>query len=62
MRRDANDGGTAAPEPAASAPSSTTSYEAPAIAWEEPYEPVGFGVSCAKEEGNPGCFPGPTFT
>jgi hypothetical protein len=36
-------------------------YEAPAIIWHEPYEPIGFGISCAKQEGNPGCFPGPTF-
>ena len=37
-------------------------YEAPQIAWEEPFEPVGFGMSCAKQEGNPGCFPGPILT
>jgi hypothetical protein len=37
-------------------------YEPPAIVWEEGYEPVGFGVSCAKQEGNPGCFPGPIFS
>lgn len=36
-------------------------YEPPAIAWEEPYEPVGFGVSCTQFEGNPGCLPGPLF-
>ncbi len=39
-----------------------TAYEAPAIVWEEPYEPVGFGVSCTQFEGNPGCLPGPLFT
>lgn len=37
-------------------------YEAPAISWQEAYEPVGFGISCAQTEGNPGCFPGPIFT
>ena len=39
------------------------SYSPPAISWSEPYEPVGFGVSCAKQEGNPAsCFPGPILT
>ncbi len=37
-------------------------YQPPAIAWEEPYEPVGFGISCTQQEGNPGCLPGPLFT
>ncbi len=37
-------------------------YEPPRISWVEPYEPLGFGVSCSKTEGNPGCFPGPIFT
>lgn len=37
-------------------------YSPPAITWSEPYEPVGFGLSCAKQEGNPGCFPGPIFS
>jgi len=41
---------------------SEETYEAPAIVWEEPYEPVGFGVSCTQFEGNPGCLPGPLFT
>jgi hypothetical protein len=45
------EGGRAQPPP----------YEPPAIIWQEPYEPIGFGISCAKQEGNPGCFPGPTF-
>ncbi len=35
------------------------SYEAPRIVWREPYEPVAFGVSCARQPGNPGCQPGP---
>lgn len=34
-------------------------YEPPAIAWEEAYEPVGYGQSCAQNEGAPECFPGP---
>jgi hypothetical protein len=34
-------------------------YERPAIVWREPYEPMSFGVSCAKQPGNPGCGPGP---
>ncbi|HET6613040.1 MAG TPA: hypothetical protein VFG83_13675 [Kofleriaceae bacterium] len=48
----------APPEPPGSTP---PPYEAPAIVWEEPYEPIGFGISCARQQGNPGCFPGPTF-
>lgn len=34
-------------------------YERPRITWREPYEPVSFGISCAKQPGNPGCNPGP---
>jgi hypothetical protein len=34
-------------------------YEPPAIVWREPYEPLSFGISCAKQPGNPGCNPGP---
>jgi hypothetical protein len=30
-------------------------YQAPAIVWEEPYEPVAIGITCARTEGNPGC-------
>lgn len=38
-------------------------YEAPAIAWEEPYEPVGFGLSCVRApELGDACLPGPAFT
>ena len=37
-------------------------YEPPAIAWEEPYEAVGFGISCAQLEGQPDCLPGPILT
>ena len=37
-------------------------YSPPAIAWTEIYDPFGFGISCAKQEGNPGCFPGPILT
>jgi hypothetical protein len=34
-------------------------YERPRVVWREAYEPVSFGVSCAKDQGNPGCGPGP---
>jgi len=34
-------------------------YEPPRIVWREPYEPLSFGVSCAKQPGNPPCNPGP---
>jgi len=44
-------------------PSETTDgrlpYEPPGIAWREPYEPVAMAVSCAMQQGNPGCNPGP---
>ena len=30
-------------------------YEPPRIVWREDFEPVSFGVSCAKEPGNPPC-------
>lgn len=30
-------------------------YEPPAIVWEEDYRPTAFGVSCAKQPGNPPC-------
>jgi hypothetical protein len=34
-------------------------YERPRIVWQEAYEPMSFGVSCAKQPGNPGCGSGP---
>ena len=34
-------------------------YEPPMIVWREPYEPLSFGISCAKIPGTPGCNPGP---
>lgn len=34
-------------------------YVRPEIVWEEEYRPAAFGVSCAKQPGNPGCNPGP---
>lgn len=37
-------------------------YEPPEIVWTEAYEPVGFGISCVLQEGNPGCLPGPILT
>ena len=36
-------------------------YEPPRIIWREDYQPVAFGVSCAKQPGNPGCQPGPAM-
>jgi len=30
-------------------------YEPPAIVWEEDYRPTAFGISCAKQPGNPPC-------
>jgi hypothetical protein len=30
-------------------------YVPPAIVWREPYDPISFGVSCAKQPGNPSC-------
>ena len=30
-------------------------YDPPRIVWREAYEPVSFGVSCAREPGNPPC-------
>jgi len=30
-------------------------YEPPRIVWREAYEPVSFGISCAKQPGNPPC-------
>jgi hypothetical protein len=34
-------------------------YAAPKVIWREPYRPQTFGVSCAKQSGNPGCSSGP---
>jgi hypothetical protein len=34
-------------------------YEPPRVVWREPYEPMSFGFSCAKQPGNPGCGSGP---
>jgi len=51
------------PDPAAPAERTAAPrrpYSAPRIVWREPYEPVSFGLSCAKQPGNPGCNPGPT--
>jgi hypothetical protein len=41
----------APPEP----PEPPEAYEAPAVAWEEPYDPVGLTASCAKWDGHPAC-------
>ena len=30
-------------------------YEPPKIVWREPYDPISFGMSCAKQPGNPSC-------
>ena len=44
------------PPPTAFAPEETPEpYEAPAVAWEEPYDPVGLLVSCALDFGIPAC-------
>jgi len=37
-------------------------YEPPDIAWEEPYEPVALALTCARDQGNPGCGGGPFST
>lgn len=37
------------------APEPPEPYEAPAVLWEEPYDPVGLAISCADYEGNPAC-------
>lgn len=37
----------------------SSDYDPPKIVWREPYQPMSFGVSCAKQPGNPGCAPGP---
>jgi hypothetical protein len=34
-------------------------YERPAVIWGEDYKPMAFGISCAKQPGNPPCSPGP---
>jgi hypothetical protein len=34
-------------------------YERPRVVWEEEYKPTAFGLSCAKQSGNPACNPGP---
>jgi hypothetical protein len=40
-------------------PEPALEYEPPRILWSEPYQPLSFGASCAKQPGNPGCNPGP---
>ena len=30
-------------------------YAPPEIVWREPYDPISFGTSCAKQPGNPSC-------
>ena len=47
------------PEDAEAREAERDAYEPPRILWSEPYEPLSFGVSCAKQPGNPGCNPGP---
>jgi hypothetical protein len=37
----------------------TPRYEPPRIVWREPYEPLSFGISCAHQQGTPGCNVGP---
>jgi hypothetical protein len=45
------EGETTAPRP----------YEPPRIEWEDAYEPLGFGLSCVKQD-PASCSPGPTFS
>lgn len=40
----------------------TIEYEPPRVNWEEDFPTTVFGVSCAKQPGNPGCVPGPAFS
>lgn len=40
-------------------PKKRKAYEAPRVVWREPYEPMSFGISCAKQPGNPQCMQGP---
>jgi hypothetical protein len=47
------------PEAPAATSEQRRPYERPQITWREPYQPMSFGVSCAKQGGNPGCGPGP---
>jgi hypothetical protein len=55
-----SDGPQAKPPEATASPKDRKPYSAPKIVWREPYEPVTFGISCAKQPGNPQCNPGPT--
>jgi hypothetical protein len=50
---------SAAADPARDPAPRRRPYEKPCIVWREPYEPIAFGISCAKQPGNPGCGPGP---
>jgi len=44
-------------------PTPAPAYERPRITWREPYEPMSFGLSCAKQPGNRGqCGAGPLNT
>ncbi len=47
------------PKPPVVAGPGKKKYARPEIVWREPYEPMGFGISCAKQPGNPQCNPGP---
>lgn len=42
-------------EAATAEPAGPAGYEAPRILWREPYQPLSFGISCAKVQGNPSC-------
>ena len=41
------------------AASARESYVSPRIVWREAYQALSFGVSCAKQPGNPACAAGP---
>ena len=42
-----------------SSPPAKLAYDPPRVIWREAFEPVAFGISCAKQPGNPQCNPGP---
>jgi len=57
MSEKRGEGATAGAKPAKDA--KPRPYERPRIIWREPYEPVAFGFSCAKQTGNSQCQGGP---
>jgi hypothetical protein len=45
------------PPPSPSSAPVRRPYERPQVMWRESYQPVSFGLSCAKLPGQPGCAP-----